>query len=168
MFQSEIYGLWDTIQYDNGYDTDYHDVWTLSANTELARTSEGTTFTAVGTGANYIALNDGVNDANQVFLDSTQDFRLEFSTQVSNQIGMYFGTASNRNQLNLGYHNLNLNRWVVDVLNSQGKVYVYLNNAVNPNYTYNVDFGGALISFRIVDWQGDCNILLKDFKAYYI
>ena len=167
MFQSEIYGLWDTIQYDNGYDTDYHDVWVLSANVTMTRTSNGTTFVANGTGANYIGLMKDT-DTNQVFIDSTKDFRLEYKLQTSNQIGVYLGTTSNRNLQSISYHNFNLNSFIVDWIKSENKLNVYVNGATTPDYTGTPNFNDELVGFRIVDWQGDCNILIKDFKAYYI
>lgn len=167
IIQSETYSLWDTIQYDNGYDTDYHDVWVLSANVTMTRTSNGTTFVANGTGANYIGLMKDT-DTNQVFIDSTKDFRLEYKLQTSNQIGIYLGTTTNRNLQTINYHNLNLNSFIIDWIKSENKLHIYVNGATTPTYTATPNFNDELVGFRIVDWQGDCNLLLKDFKAYYI
>lgn len=54
MYQSETYGVWDTIKYDNGTDST-HNIWNVPSDTILNYGEEYATFTKSVTGNKYLS-----------------------------------------------------------------------------------------------------------------
>lgn len=116
-----------------------------------------------GNGVNAAYVNLMVNNSNHEF-DGTIDLIFDFDFLAKNSCSLYLvdNTGSRRDIFGVSSFNIeNHYRWMYTA--STGIVLVY----INGEYSSSVDLSSynfTTIGFQIVDWQGDLDCTLHDFK----
>lgn len=138
-------------------------LWTTSKNVESTSDSEGTHMKGTNNEACWSALKSGENI---LFLNSERNFTIEMDAKIDNMLAFYFVTSEESN----------------------GDIYIVPNNAkdfqhiqfnyssVSHDMTYSVngnvidnmtcDFEGKLVGFKMIDWQGDMDVVVRNIFIF--
>ena len=141
--------------------------WNTSSNTskKIINGNE-VRFTGVNTNTNRIWL----NPSNELFLPYDSDWIIEFNLNSANLLALYFTqTVNSETGAVFGIYDTNFNkyRYVKIVYStSNHNIKYYLDNTLKN--TLNASSFTNNIGFKLIDWQGDINISITDFKSYLI
>ena len=161
MFLQETFVVYDCLAYDNG--TTDTSLWASTTATIDRTSGQYTHFTGTGSSNAVFLMKDGVYD----IFNYTKDWAIEFDGLNVNisRVYIYQGSSSKgfiTNPTGSDFSNI---RVEYDATNQTIKLY---KDNVQQGSTVSLDSLTANFGIRFVDWQGDMNFKLKNFKAYPI
>ena len=161
IFLQERYEVYDCVAYDNG--TTDTSLWTSSTATIDRTSGEYTHFTGTGS-SNSISLIQ--NNVNNIF-DDTKDLAIEFDGLNVNASSIYISQGSTRkggitNPSSSDFAHIRLE---YDASNQSIKI--FKDNVQQGSSVSLTSFTGNF-TIQFIDWQGDMDFKLKNFKAYLI
>lgn len=141
-------------------------MWVASANVSQNKINDNKIqFTGVNTNTDRITLTP---DNTTLFLPLNQDWIIEFDSKMDNLLAFYFLQASSETGA------VNTSGQITDFTqeyyvkfiysSTNKKIYYYLNDALK-NTLDTTNFNNNM-GFRIVDWQGDVNMIITNLKVY--
>ena len=156
--QSETYAVWDTIWYFDGVNNTGE--WS-GANTVATATENGVRVTSTH---NNIFLS---KDNNQLIIPTNNDFCIEFTGIITNPITLSLTTQATVRGSPQITINTDTTAHLYQFKYSNGVLTQYKDNV--PVNSMNRDVSSVSnCGVMFVDWQGDMDITVKDFKVYPI
>ncbi len=162
MFLQETYEVIDAFLKDNG--TTDTSIWSSSTATiDRNVSNEYTQFTGTGSSNAVMLVKNGVNDV----FDYTKNWAIEFDGWNANtsSIYVYQGSSSKGGISNPTSSDFVKIRIEYDATNQAIKLF---KDNVQQGNTVSLNSVTTNFSIRFVDWQGDLNLKIKNFKAYSI
>ena len=147
--------------------TNTHDSWVIGTNVAYEDLDNGVHFTGVNTNTDRAIL----KQTNNTYLNSNSDWCIDFKLSCANIMAIYFKngadgadiTNASTGNLGIDYTTENTVKFTYDA--STGKVTPNV-NGVNKTALDISSITSDTVDFAFVDWQGDMDITITDFKIY--
>ena len=147
--------------------TNTHDSWVISTNVAYEDLDNGVHFTGVNTNTDRAIL----KQTNNTYLNSNSDWCIDFKLSCANILAIYFKnggegtdiTSASTGNLGIDYTTENTVKFTYDA--STGKVTPNV-NGVDKTALDISSITSDTVGFAFIDWQGDMDITITDFKIY--
>ena len=149
---------------DNGTLDNHQDIWKKYSNVELSYANDGTHFDGTNNESNGVFL---VSNKKELFINPLQDFTIEMDFKTSNLMAFYFiqSLESNGNTYiipDMGYNKLHHLKFAYSKSTKDIDFFIdgKLKKTVPSNFT------DSSVGFKIIDWQGDMDIVISNVTVY--
>lgn len=157
---NEPTGLVNGVMHDNGTLDEHQNIWKTSSNVEVTYGEDGTHFNGKNNESCWISL---LSNNEQLFINPQKDFSIEMNMKSNNMMALYLidSIDSNGNLYivpTMGPNDFHHVKF--DYSTSENKINYYVDNNLTKTLDYNLT--GNLVGFKIIDWQGDMNIVINN------